>query len=97
MLECWTGGTVSFTLNTNFSQYGLPKNAMFLSIRDSRDREVASFPLHFEGKNTLVCWLKTDGLAPENYTVMPVLKDALTNVFKTACKLPLTVYPAPVP
>lgn len=93
-LRCASGDVVSWIAEVNLAPGDLKKETVRYRLRDSQGRPVKEFNVDFTKNRSLELWLKTDGIAPGNYTLVPVISGAMAEIFPKTDSLALEVFPA---
>ena len=94
LLECASGDTVSTIAELNVSLLEIQKHGMAFQLLDKDGKSKYDFKVDPAGKQTFRIWLKTSGIAPGKYTLVPRLDGEAGKIFRDSGRTEVRIYPA---
>ena len=94
LLECASGDTVSTIAELNVSLLEIQKHGMAFQLLDKDGKSKYDFKVDPAGKQAFRIWLKTSGIAPGKYTLVPRLDGEAGKIFRDSGRTEVRIYPA---
>ena len=93
-LACVSGSIVSAIVELNVSVPDLAEHGLSFRLIGNDGREKSSFLVNPSGRHSFRLWLKSSGLSPGKYELIPELPGDVGSLFRERGKMEITVYPA---